>query len=248
MIVRGVNPADPFTALEAFMNYPGRPGTFADRVRARILDVAEEHFHRIGHQKTSMADIAFELGMSRANIYRFFSSKDAISESVCGRILSRAADVAVAIASKNVAALEKLEQILSAVHHYNKMQLAEEKHMHDLVATAAREDWPVIKAHEERMMTILEAIVREDEFEVEDPAETACAVNTAFTPFLHPILIEHSVRRGEDTEAALRQQFRFIQKALGQSAGAADRPSAPLLASPSDSRLGLNLPRSRKSQ
>ncbi|WP_348628872.1 TetR family transcriptional regulator [Sinorhizobium sp. CCBAU 05631] len=167
-----------------------------------------------------MADIATELGMSRANIYRFFPSKDAISESVCGRILSRASDVAVAIASRNVPALEKLEQILSAVHHHNKMQLTGEKRMHALVATAAREDWPVIKAHEERMMTILEAIVREgkeaDEFEVEDPAETACAVNTAFTPFFHPILIEHSVRRGEDTEAALREQFRFIQKALGQ--------------------------------
>ncbi|AFL50605.1 AcrR family transcriptional regulator [Sinorhizobium fredii] len=205
------------------MDYPGRPGTFTDMVRARILEVAEEHFRRIGHHKTSVADIASELGMSRANIYRFFSSKDAISESVCGRVVNRATDVAVASASRNVPALEKLEQILSAVHHYNKMQLAEEKHMHDLVATAVRENW----AHDKRMMTILEAIIREgmeaDEFEVKDPAETARAVNTAFTPFFHPILIEHSVRRGEDTEAGLREQFRFVQKALGNRAESGSR-------------------------
>lgn len=40
--------------------------------RERILDVAEEHFRRIGYQKTSVADIASCLGMSSANIYRFF--------------------------------------------------------------------------------------------------------------------------------------------------------------------------------
>jgi AcrR family transcriptional regulator len=34
-------------------------------VRARILLIAEEHFRRIGHHKTSVADIATELGMSR---------------------------------------------------------------------------------------------------------------------------------------------------------------------------------------
>jgi hypothetical protein len=36
-------------------------------------------------------------------------------------------------------------------------------------------------------------------------------------PFLHPVLVEHCVQYGEDTEAALREQIRFIQKALGKS-------------------------------
>ncbi|RVC55874.1 MAG: TetR/AcrR family transcriptional regulator, partial [Mesorhizobium sp.] len=42
-------------------------------------------------------------------------------------------------------------------------------------------------------------------------------VRTAFTPFFHPILIEQCVQNGEDTEAALREQIRFILKALGTS-------------------------------
>ncbi|WP_432416825.1 TetR/AcrR family transcriptional regulator [Rhizobium leguminosarum] len=52
--------------------------TFADPIatdleqsRTRILEVAERYFRRIGYHKTSVADIAAELGMSRANIYRF---------------------------------------------------------------------------------------------------------------------------------------------------------------------------------
>ena len=37
-----------------------------DLFRERILDVAEEHFRRIGYQKTSVADIAFCLGIDNA--------------------------------------------------------------------------------------------------------------------------------------------------------------------------------------
>ena len=47
--------------------------------RERILVVAERLFRQIGYQKTTVADIAKELRMSPANVYRFFDSKKAIS-------------------------------------------------------------------------------------------------------------------------------------------------------------------------
>ncbi|MEH2503295.1 AcrR family transcriptional regulator [Bradyrhizobium sp. AZCC 1578] len=80
------------------MNRPVRTGTEPHEARARILEVAEEHFRLIGYHKTSMADIASELGMSPANVYRFFPSRDAINESICGRVLNEVADIAFAIA------------------------------------------------------------------------------------------------------------------------------------------------------
>ena len=71
------------------------------------------------------------------------------------------------------------------------------------------------------MVTIFEAIIREGmeagAFDVDDAAEAARAVRSAFTPFFHPMLIEHCVQHGEDTEAGLRDQIRFILKALGKS-------------------------------
>ena len=39
------------------MNRPVRMGTAPDEARERILEVAEQHFRRIGYHKTSMADI-----------------------------------------------------------------------------------------------------------------------------------------------------------------------------------------------
>ncbi len=43
--------------------------------RERILVVAERLFRQIGYQKTTVGDIAKELRMSPANVYRFFESK-----------------------------------------------------------------------------------------------------------------------------------------------------------------------------
>ena len=198
-----------------------RTATDPDETRARILEVAEEHFRRIGYHKTSVADIASELGMSPANVYRFFPTRDAINESICGRILNEVADIAFAIARTNAPAIEKLDQLLTAVHRHYKMTLVKQRHMHDLIVVAVHENWTIIKAHVERMVAIFEAIIREGieagEFEVEDAAEAARAVKSAFTSFFHPILIEHCVRHGEDTEADLRDQIRFILKALGKS-------------------------------
>ncbi|MCK1576848.1 MULTISPECIES: TetR family transcriptional regulator [unclassified Bradyrhizobium] len=203
------------------MDRPVRTGRESDEARARILGAAEERFRRVGHHRTSVADIAAELGMSPANIYRFFPSRNAIDESICGRLLNELADLAFAIARRNAPATEKLEELLSIVHHHSKMTLVTAKPMHDLIVAATQENWPIIKAHIERMETIFEAIIRggaqAGQFDVEDAAEAARAVRSAFMPFFHPILIEHCVVHGEDTEAGLRDQIRFILKALGKS-------------------------------
>jgi len=117
--------------------------------------------------------------------------------------------------------MQKLERLLNAVHRHAKMMLIEERPIHELIVAATQQNWQIIRAHIERMVTIFEAIIREGveagEFDVDDAAQAARAVRSAFMPFLHPILIEHCIQDGEDTEASLRDQIRFILKALGRS-------------------------------
>jgi AcrR family transcriptional regulator len=197
-----------------------RTRTDPDEMRARILEVAEEQFRRIGYQKTSVADIASELGMSPANIYRFFPSKGAINESICARVTQEISDMAFSVARSKGPASEKLDRLLTAIHRHNKSTLLKEKRTHYMIVAAMEENWPTISAHIERMTTIFEAIIREGiesgEFSVENPAEAAHAVKTSFVPFFHPLLIEQCIQHGEDTEASLRVQIRFILRALGK--------------------------------
>jgi AcrR family transcriptional regulator len=100
------------------------------------LDAAEEQFRRVGYHRTSVADIAAELGMSPANIYRFFPSRDAINESICGHVVNEVADIACTIARTNAPAMEKLDQLMTAVHHHNKMMLVKARPMHELISRA----------------------------------------------------------------------------------------------------------------
>jgi AcrR family transcriptional regulator len=113
------------------MNRPVQTGNAFDEARARILEAAENQFRRVGYHRTSVADIAAELGMSPANLYRFFPSRDAINESICGRVVNEVADIAVAIARTNAPATAKLERFLTAVHRQNKTTLVKAKYMHD---------------------------------------------------------------------------------------------------------------------
>jgi len=53
-----------------------------------IVDAAERLFGQIGFQKTTVLDIAHNLRMSPANVYRFFASKTEIHEAVVRRLLN----------------------------------------------------------------------------------------------------------------------------------------------------------------
>lgn len=121
--------------------------------------------------------------MRPANVYRFFPSKGAINEFICGRA-DEVAEIALTISRTNAAASEKLDRLLTAVHHHNKT-LVKEKRIHDMIVAAMKENWAIIRAHIERMVTIFEAIIREGveagKFEVEDPTEAARAVKAALS-------------------------------------------------------------------
>ena len=76
----------------------------------RILDCAERLFRHYGYGKTNVADIARELGMSPANIYRFFASKVEIHQAVCGRMLGASYKMAYEISRLPISAEERLRR------------------------------------------------------------------------------------------------------------------------------------------
>jgi len=53
--------------------------------RRQILDAAERRFAAAGFHRTTMQDVAAEAGMSPGNLYRYFSSKDALVAGICER-------------------------------------------------------------------------------------------------------------------------------------------------------------------
>ena len=99
------------------------PKTKPDDTRDRIMDVADRLFRQLGFAKTTVADIAAELDMSPANVYRFFASKNAIVEAICRRCLAELDERAWEIARSRGSAPARLERLILEILAYHKDNL-----------------------------------------------------------------------------------------------------------------------------
>src|SRR5690348_10976296 len=115
--------------------------------RERILTVAERLFRQIGYQKTTVADIAKDLHMSPANVYRFFDSKKAIHEGVARSLMGEVEDAASAIVASPGPAARRLRELLTTIHRMNSERYVGDSKMHEMVEIAMEESWQVCVAH-----------------------------------------------------------------------------------------------------
>jgi len=84
----------------------------------QIVEVAERLFRQIGFQKTTVADIARELHMSPANVYRFFAAKSEINAAVCLDILGRIEAEAEKIALTRGTAARRMRNLIGSVESH----------------------------------------------------------------------------------------------------------------------------------
>jgi AcrR family transcriptional regulator len=167
--------------------------------RERILVVAERLFRQIGYQKTTVADIAKELRMSPANVYRFFESKKAIHESVARSLMGEVEEVAKAIVAKPGPATSRLRELLTTIHRMNSERYVGDSKLHEMVEIAMEESWEVCVAH---MQTVTESIagviaqgVASGEFAAPDVPLAAMCTCTAMMRFFHPQMIAQAMNK-----------------------------------------------------
>jgi AcrR family transcriptional regulator len=186
--------------------------------RARIMETAEALFRRIGFAKTTVADIASELDMSPANVYRFFPSKIAIVQAICQSCLGELEAKIWAVARSRDAAGLRLERLILEVLAYHKENLLTEQKVNDLVMVAMEESWDAIKAHKEIHRTAIELIVRDGiesgEFDPVDPRETSWTIARAVACYCHPLLLAQGLQEGHDLETEARTVARFLLRAI----------------------------------
>ena len=195
-----------------------QPRINPDDTRARIIETAQTLFRRLGFAKLTVADIANELGMSPANIYRFFPSKSAIVESICQCCLGELEKKVWAIARGKGPAAQRLEQLVLAVFAYHRENLLQEQRVADIVQFALEASWDVVHAHQNVVRNGFELILRDGidtgEFEPVDPAETARLIFRSLIGYMHPALISQALSAGEDLETEARAAVRFVLRAV----------------------------------
>lgn len=186
---------------------PITPEDRAAATRLRILEVAEGLFRTLGYQKTAVADIARELGMSPANVYRFFPSKSAINEAIAARLLEGVASELEAISVGPGPAADRLRAMLRVLHARHMALFFRERRMHDMVTAAMSEHWGVIAGFIARIEAAMGRVVAEGaaggEFAPHDPAAAARMLKQATLCWTHPMLIADAFDKRAMEEAQM---------------------------------------------
>jgi AcrR family transcriptional regulator len=189
-----------------------------DDTRARIIATADALFRRLGYAKTAVADVAGELGMSPANVYRFFPSKNAIVEAICRRWLGELDEKAWAIARSRGPAAARLERLVLEILAYHKENLLTDKRVNDIVLVAIEDSWDAVQAHKEAIRNVAELILRDGmeagDFDKLDPTETSRLLMRSLVAFMHPVLISQCLSDEVDMEAEARTMVRFLLRAI----------------------------------
>ena len=177
-------------------------------VRDQIVEAADEHFSHYGYEKTTVSDLAKAIGFSKAYIYKFFDSKQAIGEAICTKTLGAivvAVEEAVAGAPT---ATEKFRRMFRTLVATSVSLFFNDRKLYDIAAHSAGEGWPSARAYGERMRQILSEIIREGresgEFERKTPLdETVHAIYLVMLPFANPLLLQHNLDLAEEAPAQL---------------------------------------------
>src|SRR5438445_5874226 len=161
--------------------------------RIRILEVAERLFRQIGYQKTTVGDIAKELRMSPANVYRFFESKKAIHQAVARSLMGEVELEAQRIVARPGPVLERFRDLITTINRMNTERYVGDNKLHEMVEIAMQEDWDVCVNHMELITTAIGQTIAQGvasgEFEAPDLELASMCACTAMMRFFHPQMI-----------------------------------------------------------
>lgn len=177
--------------------------TAEDIVRPQIIAAANEYFAKYGYGRTTMSELAKASGISKAYIYRFFESKQAIGEEICSVCLNKILFEVNACVADASTASEKLRVLLRTVVGLSATLFFNDRELYDIAAHASLERWQSYQTYSRDLFALISGVLTEGrsngEFERKTAIdEAARAVEQAMEQFTNPVLLASSLDRVPD--------------------------------------------------
>ena len=194
-----------------------------DETRQVILLAAQQLFARFGPIKTSVADIAREVGMSSANIYNFYPSRDAILEAVGELQLTTLKHRIAREIERAPDNWTKIEILYMATLRNMRDHLENEKDILQLLAIAKKNEWKFVLDYYQFLLDATAEILRNGvasgtfhlsrgSAEAIEPSTAAMALFDCLASALDPLMIRKFER--PEHEQRVKAQFNLLKRAL----------------------------------
>jgi AcrR family transcriptional regulator len=157
-----------------------------------IVSAAEEVLRRHGPEKTTVLDVARQLGVSHGSVYRHFPSKTALREAVILRWLDQVRnDLAAAVQDSALTPPERLRATLAAMFATKRAKARQDPELFATFRVLAAEHSTVSTAHVAFLLDEIRAIVVDGiasgDFAPGEPEMIARAIFDATTRFHDPV-------------------------------------------------------------
>lgn len=177
-------------------------------VRTQIVAAAKDYFTSYGYEKTTVSDLAKAIGFSKAYIYKFFDSKQAIGEVICANRLDEMKQAVEAAIIGATSATDRFRRMFRAFSDAGSELFFHDRKLYDIAATASLAPWPSVQAYERYVEELVARILREGresgEFERKTPLdETVNAICLVMRPYINPVLLQYNLERAKDATTHL---------------------------------------------
>lgn len=177
-------------------------GPVDHEVRDQIIQAAGEHFRHYGYMKTTVSELAKSIGFSKAYIYKFFASKQAIGEMICSGCLSEIETEVKNAVNAAGTPPEKMRQMFQTCVSAGLRLFFHDHKIYEIAAAAALEGWSATEYYDQRMRQLLQQIIQEGrlsgDFERKTPMdEILSSIYLVMRPYMNPLLLQHDLDGAE---------------------------------------------------
>jgi AcrR family transcriptional regulator len=187
--------------------------------RRRIIHNARTLLRRHGPDKFTVVDIARSLGMSHANVYRFFKTKTEILDVIIEEWMLELEQFMDAIAERRVSAAARIEAVVLELHRKRKRKLIEDAQVFETYKRLVEVRPDFAARRREKILRVFKRLIDEGiksgEFRSLNSLRSATVLKDATSLFLHPLLIPGTLN--EQTEGRAKYVVRFILGGLADS-------------------------------
>ncbi|MBJ9974047.1 TetR/AcrR family transcriptional regulator [Pseudomonas sp. S75] len=167
-------------------------------VRDQIIQAAMVHFAHYGYDKTTVSDLARAIGFSKAYIYKFFESKQAIGEVICSSRLALIRQRVEDVISDATTPSEQLRRLFRAIAEGGADLFFHDRKLYDIAAVASRDQWSSVMAHEATVQQTIRQILVQGrdlgEFERKTPLdESTLGIFLIIRPYVNAALLQHNL-------------------------------------------------------
>ncbi len=157
-----------------------------------IVSAAEEVLRRHGPEKTTVLDVARQLGVSHGSVYRHFASKAALREAVIRRWLDRVRDdLATVVQDSELTPPDRLHGLLATMFATKWAKAREDPELFATFLVLATEHSAVSTAHVAFLLDEISAVVADGiasgDFAAGEPEVIARAILNATNRFHDPV-------------------------------------------------------------